>query len=65
MLEIAKENSLDSELDYRTLVEQSLLGVILMQDDRIVFANSACARMTGYTVEEMLALPPEKLKELV
>ncbi len=65
MLEFAKKDSIDSELHYRTLVEQSLLGVILMQDDRIVFANSACARMTGYTVEKILSLPPEKVKELV
>jgi PAS domain S-box-containing protein len=40
---------------YRVLVEQSLQGMIIMQDNRIVFANPALENITGYPVEELHA----------
>jgi PAS domain S-box-containing protein len=55
----------ESEQKYRTLVEHSLQGSLVVQDLRIVFANSAFAEMSGYTVEELLALSPENVKALV
>ena len=45
-----------AEEAYRTLVEQSLQGLLIFQDNRIVFANPAVAEMTGYSVEELSAL---------
>ncbi len=55
-----------SEEKYRLLVDNSLQGLIILnKEGKIVFANQALARMSGYTVEELLALPPEKVKQLV
>lgn len=54
-----------SEQKYRTLVEQSLQGIVIIQDFRIVFTNTAFAEITKYTVEELLALSPEKVQELI
>jgi diguanylate cyclase (GGDEF)-like protein/PAS domain S-box-containing protein len=42
---------------YRLLVEESLVGVYLVQDDRLLYANRKLADLFGYSREEMLALP--------
>jgi diguanylate cyclase (GGDEF)-like protein/PAS domain S-box-containing protein len=42
---------------FRSLVEESLTGVYLIQNDRLVYGNRKLADMFGYTREEMLALP--------
>ena len=55
----------ESEATYRQLVEQSLQGIIVVQDMKILFANPALSRMTGYTVEELLNLDPEGVRNLV
>jgi PAS domain S-box-containing protein len=55
----------ESEKKYRMLIEQSLQAIIIIQDYRIVFANEAFAKITGYTVKELFALPPKKVRALV
>ncbi len=55
-----------SEHRYRTLTEQSLLGVLVVAKGfRIVYANRVIADITGYSVDELLSLPPEKVQALV
>ena len=51
----------DSEEKYRTLVEQSLQGIIVIQQNRIVYTNSAFAAISGYTIEELYSFSPEKV----
>jgi PAS domain S-box-containing protein len=51
----------DSEEKYRTLVEQSLQGIIVIQKNRIVYTNNAFATMTGYSTEELYSFTPEKV----
>lgn len=55
----------ESEEKYRSLIEQSLQGVLVVQDSRIVFANQAFADISGFTVQELLSLPPKKVKSIV
>ena len=38
---------------YRTLVKNSFQGLVIMQDEKVVFANSAIASITGYSIEEL------------
>ncbi len=52
----------ESEQKYRQLVEGLLQGLIIVQDDRFVFCNSAFAEMTGYAVEEILSFSPDELE---
>ncbi len=43
----------ESELKFRSLVEQSLVGVYVIQDGRFVYANPRLAEIYGYSVEEI------------
>lgn len=63
----AERAILESEQKYRTLVEKSLQGVIIAQDNpiRLSFANQAIADMVGYSVEELVSMSPEKLSCLI
>jgi PAS domain S-box-containing protein len=45
-----------SEERYRLLVEQSLTGICIIQDEIIRFANNRLAQMSGYTVEELTGM---------
>jgi two-component system cell cycle sensor histidine kinase/response regulator CckA len=55
----------ETEGAYRALVEQSLQGLVIIQDSCIVFANNAFAEITGCTVEELLSLAPGEVTGLV
>lgn len=63
----AKQMLADSELKYRTLVENSLQGILIMQPNplHLVYANPAMAKILGYTTKELLSLPTKKIKELI
>ncbi|MFQ5980377.1 MAG: PAS domain S-box protein [Candidatus Heimdallarchaeota archaeon] len=50
---------------YRTLVDQSLQGLAITQDGQIVFANPAASKITGYSIEELLALTPEGVRQVI
>ncbi|NJP06551.1 MAG: PAS domain S-box protein [Chloroflexaceae bacterium] len=49
-----------AEEAYRTLVDNSLQGLVIFQDGQIVFANAAAARITGYAIDELLAMSPDQ-----
>jgi PAS domain S-box-containing protein len=55
----------ESEEKFRTMVENSFQGVVILQDFRIVYANEALAKITNYTVEEMYAFSPEQVKNMI
>ena len=42
---------------FNALVERSLVGVYIVQDGRLVYANPKLAELFGYDVHELLALP--------
>jgi PAS domain S-box-containing protein len=48
----------ESEEKFRTFSEQTMVGVCVVQDDRIVFANKAYCDIFEMSVDEMLALEP-------
>lgn len=55
----------EAQTAYRSLVDHSLQGLLIIQDGRIVFANPRIAQVTGYTVDELIALEPDALRTLV
>lgn len=46
-----------SESKFRLLVEKSLVGVYIIQDDRFAYVNPRMAEIFGYRPEEMVQLP--------
>ena len=61
----AEEALRQSEAQHRTLVEQSLQGFVVVQDFRIVFANTAIAEITGYAIKQLLSLGPDEVRSLI
>jgi PAS domain S-box-containing protein len=47
---------LQSEEKYKSIIENSFQGVVIFQDNHIVFANNKVEEITGYTIEEIRAL---------
>ena len=50
---------------YRAVVDHSLQGLLVIQDQRIVFANQAMAEISGYSLAEILAAPAQQLHGFV
>ncbi|MBI5572560.1 MAG: PAS domain S-box protein [Desulfomonile tiedjei] len=47
----------ESEERYRTLAENSLTGICVQQDDKVVYINQLGARSLGYSVDELIGRP--------
>src|SRR5262249_54643989 len=56
----AEEALRQSEEKFRTLTEMNAAATFVFKRGRLVYANSAAARMTGYTFEELLKIDPWK-----
>lgn len=52
---------LESEKRYSVLVEESKDGVVIAQDERIVFVNKRAAEMLEYSKEELIGLNTQKV----
>jgi PAS domain S-box-containing protein len=60
----AQEEILKSEIQYRTLAEQSLQGLTILTDEGLVYANPAFLKMVGYSEEELLQMSIEEVWNL-
>ena len=54
----------DEEL-YRLLIDNSLQGLMILQDERIIIANKAVSAVIGYTQEELQSLSISNLMDIV
>lgn len=50
-----------TEEAYRAVVDNSIQGLIIFQDDKVIFCNQAIFDITGYGVEELLHTTTEDL----
>ncbi len=55
----------DGEEKFRTLSEQSLLGIYIIKDDRVVYANDKVAEILGCSIDDILKWDEAKLVEAV
>ncbi|MHA1194000.1 MAG: PAS domain-containing sensor histidine kinase, partial [Promethearchaeota archaeon] len=51
----AEEKIKESEAKFRTISEQSLMGISIIQDDRVKYVNKTLANILGYSVEEVIS----------
>ena len=49
------------EVPFRGIVEQSVVGMYVVQDERIVYANDRLVQMYGYARDEFVGIPIERL----
>lgn len=56
-----KQAIAESESLYRTLIENSLDGVVLTQDFKFVYFNKIFCEMLGYSQDELLDIDPTKI----
>jgi PAS domain S-box-containing protein len=50
---------------YRTFVDHSLQGLLIIQDARIRFVNQAFAAMSGYSVDELTSMADQEIADLI
>ncbi len=55
----------EREATYRSVIENSLQGVAIIQDGRIVLCNEALCRMNGYSRDEVYRMTQEEVLETV
>src|SRR6266540_704339 len=60
----AEESLRRSESNFRTLADKSLQGIAIFQEQKMVYANPAISKITGYTVEELKSMSVEQIIEL-
>lgn len=53
--DITEKDLRESEEKYRTLTEQSLLGTLIIANERIIFVNKSISNIFGYSIEELLS----------
>lgn len=51
----------ESEKRYTVIVEEASDGVLIIQDEKVVFANKKALEITGYSRDELIGLPFEKI----
>ena len=64
-LEQAKSEYEDLGEICHALIDNSVQGLAIIQDGRMVFANRSMEAITGYSVEQLQAMAPEELQVLV
>lgn len=55
----------ESEEAYRTLLEHLTQGIIIVQEDHVVFINPATTEITGYTTDELFNMSLQELNTLI
>jgi PAS domain S-box-containing protein len=51
--------------NFRTMVECSIQGIVIIHDFRVVYSNQAFAKISGYSKKELLSLTPAKLEKVI
>jgi PAS domain S-box-containing protein len=59
-MKIAQKKIEDSEEKFRTIAEQSLLGICIIQDEIVKYVNKNLANLLGYSVDEILNWKPSE-----
>lgn len=61
----AQERIEESEQRFRTIAEQSLMGICMIQEEKIIYINEALANILGYSSQELLKWERGKFFETI
>jgi len=61
----AEQKLIESEEKYRNITEQSLIGIIIIQDDLIKYVNDKLANLVGFSREQLMDLKKNEYLNLV
>ncbi|MFX1500810.1 MAG: PAS domain S-box protein [Promethearchaeota archaeon] len=59
----AEQQLKESEEKFRNIANQSLMGIIIIQDGKFKYFNNRVTKLNGYTVEEIKSWAPEEFLE--
>lgn len=48
----------ESEEKFRTIAEQTMVGIVIVQENKLKYVNDGLAKLYGYSIEEMLKWNP-------
>ncbi len=60
-----EEKLKESESKFRTITEQSFLGVAIFQDGVIKYVNNALAKLSEYSIEEIREMPSNEFVKII
>jgi PAS domain S-box-containing protein len=61
---LIEKKLMESEDKFRNIAEQSLMGIGVVQDGLIKYANETLAKIIGYSTKEMMNWPENEFKKL-
>ncbi len=61
----AEQQLKESEEKFRTITEQSLMGICIAQDNKIKYINKKYAEIWGYDIEEMMQWEPKDAAKVI
>ncbi|MFX1281334.1 MAG: PAS domain S-box protein [Promethearchaeota archaeon] len=61
----AEQKLIESEDKFRTIAEQAVVGIIIIQDNEIKYVNQRLLNYHGYTKEEVESWPPEHFINII
>ncbi|TXT56384.1 MAG: Signal transduction histidine kinase [Promethearchaeota archaeon] len=62
---VAERRLKESEEKFRKIAEQSILSIIILQEDRVRYINKPFADLVGYSKEEIKDWEPSEYKKLI
>ena len=61
----AEQKLIESEEKFRTMAEQSLMGIIILQDGIFKYFNKRISEMNGYSIEEIKSWAPNEFEKII
>ena len=60
-----EKNLKESEEKFRTITDQSFMGIVIVQDGKLKYMNKALSKISGYPVEEMLTWSEKEIAQMI
>jgi PAS domain S-box-containing protein len=60
-----EEELRESEEKFRMIGEQALMAILMIQEDRLIYANKQFSHITGYSENEVMQWKPDEIYQIV